>query len=230
VGILSKLIGEKHTETFKEHIYSIYKKMCYNMKKTMFLFGFLIVSLLSFGQDIRVKNDVFEVLYSQSLEQPLIIKYRSTNRPTNVNRGAMDFYKEPTIKTSDAEDYKANIYDKGHGAPAATFSDNMINLKQTFSYLNCIMQDQYLNRGEWRLLEEQIRKWDDTENITVLIKTFFDTPVKRVPTGAAIPSYLQKHIYFEKSNKWRCFVFLNQKPKFHWDELEMICEDEDHKF
>jgi endonuclease G len=200
------------------------------MKKISTLIGFLLLSLISFGQDIRVKNEVFEVLYSQSLEQPLVIKYRSLNRPTNVNRGAMDFYKEPNIKTSDAEDYAKNIYDKGHGAPAATFSDNMVNLKQTFSYLNCIMQDQYLNRGEWRLLEEQIRKWDDTENITVLIKTFFDTPVKRVPTGAAIPSYLQKHIYFEKSNKWRCFVFLNQKPKFHWDELEMICEDEDHKF
>ena len=200
------------------------------MKKISTLIGFLLLSLISFGQDIRVKNEVFEVLYSQSLEQPLVIKYRSTNRPTNVNRGSMDFYKEPTIKTSDADDYAKNIYDKGHGAPAATFSDNMVNLKQTFSYLNCIMQDQYLNRGEWRLLEEQIRKWDDTENITVLIKTFFDTPVKRVPTGAAIPSYLQKHIYFEKSNKWRCFVFLNQKPKFHWDELEMICEEEDHKF
>ena len=200
------------------------------MKKISTLIGFLLLSLISFGQDIRVKNEVFEVLYSQSLEQPLVIKYRSLNRPTNVNRGAMDFYKEPNIKTSDAEDYAKNIYDKGHGAPAATFSDNMVNLKQTFSYLNCIMQDQYLNRGEWRLLEEQIRKWDDTEPITVLIKTFFDTPVKRVPTGAAIPSYLQKHIYFEKSNKWRCFVFLNQKPKFHWDELEMICEEEDHKF
>jgi DNA/RNA endonuclease G (NUC1) len=196
------------------------------MKKISTLIGFLLVSLISFGQE----NEVFEVLYSQSLEQPLVIKYRSTNRPTNVNRGAMDFYKEPNIKTSDADDYAKNIYDKGHGAPAATFSDNMVNLKQTFSYLNCIMQDQYLNRGEWRLLEEQIRKWDDTEPITVLIKTFFDTPVKRVPTGAAIPSYLQKHIYFEKSNKWKCFVFLNQKPKFHWDELEMICEDEDHKF
>ena len=200
------------------------------MKKISILIGFLIVSLVSFGQDVRIKNKVFEVLYSQSLEQPLVIKYRSLNRPTKVNRGAMDFYKEENIKTSDAEDYKANIYDKGHGAPAATFSDNMVNLKQTFSYLNCIMQDQYLNRGEWRLLEEQIRKWDDTEPITVLIKTFFDTPVKRVPTGAAIPSHLQKHIYFEKSNKWRCFVFLNQKPKFHWDELEMICEKEDHKF
>ena len=200
------------------------------MKKISTLIGFLLVSLISFGQDVRIKNEVFEVLYSQSLEQPLVIKYRSTNRPTNVNRGAMDFYKEPTIKTSDAEDYKANIYDKGHGAPAATFSDNMVNLKQTFSYLNCIMQDQYLNRGEWRLLEEQERKWDDTENLTILVKSFFDTPVKKVATGAAIPSYLQKHIYFEKSNKWKCFVFLNQKPKFHWDELEMVCEEEDHKF
>jgi endonuclease G len=200
------------------------------MKKISTLIGFLLVSLISFGQDVRIKNEVFEVLYSQSLEQPLVIKYRSTNRPTNVNRGAMDFYKEPNIKTSDADDYAKNIYDKGHGAPAATFSDNMVNLKQTFSYLNCIMQDQYLNRGEWRLLEEQIRKWDDVEPITVLIKTFFDTPVKRVPTGAAIPSHLQKHIYFEKSKKWKCFVFLNQKPKFHWDELEMICEEEDHKF
>ena len=200
------------------------------MKKIVILFSFLIVSLNSFGQNVRIKNNVFEVLYSQSLEQPLIIKYRSINRPTNVNRGAMDFYKEPTIKTSDAEDYKANIYDKGHGAPAATFSDNMENLKQTFSYLNCIMQDKYLNRGEWRMLEEQIRKWDDTENITVLIKTFFDTPVKKVATGAAIPSHLQKHIYFEKQKKWKCYVFLNEKPKFSWEELEMLCEAKDHKF
>ena len=200
------------------------------MKKFGILLILLFVSVFTFGQDVRIKNGVFEVLYSQSLEQPLVIKYRSINRPTNVNRGAMDFYKEPGIKTSDADDYKANIYDKGHGAPAATFSDNMVNLKQTFSYLNCIMQDQYLNRGEWRLLEEQERKWDDTENLTILVKSFFDTPAKRVSTGAAIPSYLQKHIYFEKSNKWKCYVFLNQKPKFKWDELEMVCEDGDHKF
>jgi DNA/RNA endonuclease G (NUC1) len=200
------------------------------MRKFGILLSLLFVSVFTYAQDVRVKNEVFEVLYSQSLEQPLVIKYRSTNRPTNVNRGAMDFYTEKGIKTSDAADYKANIYDKGHGAPAATFSDNMVNLKQTFSYLNCIMQDQYLNRGEWRLLEEQERKWDDAENLTILVKLFFDTPVKRVATGAAIPSHLHKHIYFEKSNKWKCYVFLNQKPKFKWEELEMICEAEDHKF
>jgi endonuclease G len=189
----------------------------------------LAISLSTFAQNVTIKNQVFEVLYSQDLEQPLVIKYRSTNRPTNVNRGAMDFYKEPNVKTSDAADYRANIYDKGHGAPAATFSDNMVNLKQTFSYLNCIMQDQYLNRGEWRLLEEQERKWDDTEDLTIIIKSFFDKTPKRVPTGAAVPSHLQKHIYFEKSKEWRCFVFLNEKPKFKWSELEMVCPPSDHQ-
>ena len=203
------------------------------MKKCLISLLLILVAVTSYSQDITqniiVKNNVFEVLYSQSLEQPLMIKYRSTNRPTNVNRGAMDFYKEPNIKTSDAVDYVKNIYDKGHGAPAATFSDSQENLKQTFSYLNCILQDQYLNRGEWRLLEEQERKWDDTENLTVLIKVFFDNPIKRLPTNAAIPSHLQKHIYFETQKKWKCYVFLNEKPKFKWSELEMICPPSDHQ-
>jgi endonuclease G len=200
------------------------------MKKILLVFGLILISLSSFSQDtIRVKNQVFEVLYSQNLESPLWLKYRSTNRPTNVNRGTMDFYTEKNIKTSDANDYVKNIYDKGHLAPAASFSDNMENLKQTFTYLNCMMQDQYQNRGEWRLLEEQERKWDDTENLTVIIKVFFDKVPKRVPTNAAIPSHMQKHIYFEKSKKWRCFVFLNEKPKFKWSELEMLCEDSEHK-
>ena len=178
---------------------------------------------------VKVTNNVFSVIYSEKLEQPIWLKYRSTNRPTNVNRGSMDFYGEKLIKTSDNEDYKNNIYDKGHIAPAATFSDEMENLKQTFSYLNSALQDQYLNRGEWRLLEEQERKWDDSESLTVIVKVFFDKTSKKLPTGATVPSYLQKHIFFEKQKKWKCFVFLNEKPKFAWEQLEMVCEPKDHK-
>jgi endonuclease G len=200
------------------------------MKKVLLFVGIFLISFTSFSQDtIRVKNQVFEVLYSQKLESPLWLKYRSTNRPTNVNRGSMDFYTEKNIKTSDGEDYKSNIYDKGHLAPAASFSDNIENLKQTFSYLNCMMQDQYQNRGEWRLLEEQERKWDDLEPLTVIIKVFFDKVPKRVSTNAAIPSHMQKHIYFEKSKKWKCFVLLNERPKLKWSELGMICDPKNHK-
>lgn len=200
------------------------------MKKLLLFLGVFLIGVSSFAQDtIRVKNNVFEVLYSQKLEQPLWLKYRSTNRPTNVSRGSMDFYKEKNIKTSDNEDYKANIYDKGHLAPAASFSDNTENLKQTFSYLNCMMQNQYQNRGQWRLLEDQERKWDDEEPLTVIVKVFFDKTPKRVSTNAAIPSHMKKHIYFEKSKKWRCFVFLNERPRFKWDEVEILCDPKSHK-
>jgi len=130
------------------------------MRLTLLLFILSVQSLLAQTKrdSVLIETPVFTVMYSETLEQPLWIKYRSTNRPTNVNRGHMNFYKEKSILTSDDEDYKANVYDKGHGAPAATFSDSEENLKQTFSYLNSIMQDQYLNRGVWKMLEEQERK------------------------------------------------------------------------
>jgi endonuclease G len=203
------------------------------MKKLLTLIlSFVVLSANSqtkLRDSVKVTNDVFTVIYSEKLEQPIWLKYRSINRPTNVNRGSMDFYTEKLIKTSDNEDYKNNIYDKGHLAPAATFSDNIENLKQTFSYLNSALQDQYLNRGEWRLLEEQERKWDDNEPLTIIVKSFFDKDSKKLPSGATIPSHFQKHIFFEKSKKWKCFVFLNEKPKYSWAELEMICEPKDHK-
>jgi DNA/RNA endonuclease G (NUC1) len=192
------------------------------MKKLLLLL-FVFVSFVSCAQDtIRVKKAIFEVLYSQKLEQPLWLKYRSTNRPTLVNRGSMDFYPEPGVKTSDGADYYANPWDKGHLAPAATFSDTQDNLKQTFTYLNCMLQQQDLNRGEWRLLEEQERKWDDIEPLTVIVKTIFNPGVK-LPTGATIPTQLEKHIYFEKSKKWRCFKFKNEKPNMSWVKNEMSC-------
>jgi len=192
---------------------------------TMLLALVLSLSTLHAQDTIRVKREVYEVLYSQKLEQPLWLQYRSTNRPTKVNRGSMDFYTEPKIKTSDAADYAKNIYDKGHLAPAATFSDNIENLKQTFSYLNCALQNQYLNRGEWRLLEEQERKWDDQEALTITIKMLFQESSIKLPTDATVPSSFEKHIYFEKSNKWKCFVFSNDKPTVSWTQLEVVCID-----
>jgi endonuclease G len=173
--------------------------------------------------DILVKKSIYEVYYSQKLEQPIWLVYKSTNRQTNVNRGSMDFWLEPQIKTSDGKDYEKNVWDKGHIAPAATFSDNMENLRTTFSYLNCALQNQYLNRGEWRLLEEQERKWDDKEFLTVKVSLDFDKSSIVLPTGATIPKAFTKHIYFETSKNWKCYYFLNEKPTKPWEEHQIKC-------
>jgi DNA/RNA endonuclease G (NUC1) len=196
---------------------------------SLFLLGFFLLGCTQdeiFAQNpkresVYIKNGVFEVWYNEVKEQPVKLIYISSNRPTNVNRGSMDFYTEKTVHTSDGLDYKANIYDKGHLAPAATFSDNMVNLKQTFSYLNCALQDQYMNRGEWRLLEEQERKWDDTQNLKVMVELIWDKGYTILPTGGHVPTDMIKHIYFEKDKKWRCFEFENVRPTKGWEEHEV---------
>jgi DNA/RNA endonuclease G (NUC1) len=141
---------------------------------------------------VEVETPIFKVWYSETKEQPVKLVYKSSNRPKNVDRGSMNFYTEDDYHTSDNKDYYRNVWDKGHLAPAATFSDSKENLKQTFSYLNCALQNQYLNRGQWRLLEEAERDWDDFEELEVTIDLEFSDSI--LPTGATIPSKFIKHI------------------------------------
>ncbi len=84
--------------------------------------------------EVIIENGVFKVWYSEVKEQPKKLVYTSTNRPKNVDRGSMNFYTDKEIHTSDNADYYRNVWDKGHIAPAATFSDNLENLRMTFSY------------------------------------------------------------------------------------------------
>ena len=197
-----------------------------------FIIPFMMVILYSCSVDAQIiepelrdeviiENAVFKVWYSEVKEQPKKLVYTSTNRIKNVDRGSMNFYTEGEVLTSNNADYYRNVWDKGHLAPAATYSDSMENLKQTFSFLNCALQDQYLNRGEWRLLEEQERKWDDDSNLTITVELIWDEGYEILPTGGHVPTDMIKHIKFDKDNSWRCFEFPNSKPLIGWEEVEV---------
>ena len=79
--------------------------------------------------EVIIENAVFKVWYSEVKEQPTKLVYTSTNRPKNVDRGSMNFYTEGDVVTSNNADYYNNVWDKGHLAPAATYSDSKENLK-----------------------------------------------------------------------------------------------------
>lgn len=174
-------------------------------------------------EDVTVETGIFTVLYSESKQQPISLTYLSTDRPKNVDRGSMNFYTERDYYTSDNNDYKNNPYDKGHLAPAATFSDSYGNLRQTFTYLNCALQKDKLNRGAWRLLEEQERKWDDEQNLEITIEVEFTDSI--LPFGATLPSGFRKHIKFLKDNTSKCYYFPNVDPTKPWEEYEVDCND-----
>jgi DNA/RNA endonuclease G (NUC1) len=92
-----------------------------------------------------VNAGIFKVLYSQEMEQPLEVWYKVECPNGTASRKGMDFYVCDSIHTSSAEDYENNVWDKGHMAPAASFSCNGNMIWQTFTYLNCALQHQDLN-------------------------------------------------------------------------------------
>jgi endonuclease G len=181
------------------------------MKKLLLL---LLLPLVGFGQlkdSVYVKTDIYEVMYSEKLEQPLWVKYQVACTDGKASRKGMDFYVDKKIHTSDAKDYVHNVYDKGHCAPAADFNCNREMLYKTFSYLNCTLQNDKLNRVHWRLLEDYERLLAYTEGpVYVEIRMVFDTNPRRVPTGAAIPTAFYKII--KTRSKTLKFFFKNEPP------------------
>lgn len=161
---------------------------------------------------VFIETPIYVVAYSEVLEQPLWLAYSSTNRPQRVRRAGQDFYVDSVVHTSDGKDYARNVWDKGHLAPAASFNDTRTNLYLTFNYLNSALQHQDLNRGAWRLLEMQERRWDDREPLQVVVWVVFSARSRLLPSGATVPDGFHKHIRFVHSGTERCWYFPNKKP------------------
>lgn len=183
----------------------------------MVIIRILLILLPTLGiaqlrDSVRVKTPIYEVVYSEKLESPLWIKYQVQCPTGTASRAGMDFYTNDSIHTSDNRDYVDNIYDKGHMAPAADFNCTKEMLYQTFSYLNCALQNQYLNRGVWRFLEAQEREWAKLEPVTVIIEVNFIEDCPRLPSGATVPTGFTKTIILQKSKKVFRYYFQNIKP------------------
>ena len=179
------------------------------------LFALLLTPVLATAQlrdSVLIKTDIYEVIYSEKLESPRWVQYTVLCPNGTASRSGMDFYTNDSVKTSSNEDYIKNEWDKGHMAPAADFNCDKEMLHKTFSYLNCALQNQYLNRGVWRMLEIQEREWAKKETTTVTINLVFDKTSYTLPTGATVPNGFLKTICLEKSGKKIKFYFPNMTP------------------
>jgi endonuclease G len=160
---------------------------------------------------VFVKTPIFNVVYSEKLQQPKWVEYTVQCHDGKISRKGLDFYPVKGIVTSTNEDYENNIYDKGHLAPAADFNCNQDYLKQTFSYLNCVLQHEKLNRGAWRLLESHERELAKQYKVSVEIRMNYSKNSKVLTTGATIPDSFTKTIMY--NNKKEKYFFKNEEPK-----------------
>jgi len=169
---------------------------------------------------IYIDKKIYQVCYSEKFKNPIIVSYKlyKPKSNPNVSRDGLDFYKENGIITATNKDYEDNVYDKGHLAPAETFSSSNENIKKTFSYVNCAVQHYKLNRGIWKALEKYERDYAFSDSIEVVnevvfIKNKLTGDYNKLKTGAYIPDYFVKSIKNLRTGSIRIFKFPNKMPK-----------------
>ena len=173
----------------------------------------LLIPLFVFGQlrdSVLVKSPIFKVMYSETLQQPKWIEYHVACGEGDFSRKGLDFFVCDSVKTSDGGDYEANVWDKGHLAPAADFNCNKDYLKMTFSYLNCVLQHEKLNRGAWRLLEAYERDLAKKYSVDVKIKMVYSKKSMVLKSGATVPDGFYKTIKYNKVVE--VYYFKNEPP------------------
>jgi len=185
------------------------------MKKLLLTLTF-ILPLFVFAQktlrdSIYIKTNMFEIVYSEKLQQPKFVRYTVQCPNGTASRKGMDFYTVDSILTSDNKDYVNNPYDKGHMAPAASFSCDRETLYKTFTYLNCSLQQENLNRTTWRLLEVRERELAKKHKVVIVeIRCVYSPKSVVLPTGATVPDGYYKTIKYGKTIEK--YYFKNEKP------------------
>ncbi|MGL5785693.1 MAG: DNA/RNA non-specific endonuclease [Bacteroidales bacterium] len=140
---------------------------------------------VSYNSDYRNPNWVAYVLERDELNAPKI-------------KRSDKFVKDPAVNLSQGgnEDYRRSGYDRGHLAPAADMSWSQKTMSESFYFSNMSPQKPAFNRGIWKELEEQVRKWADRESL-LLVATgpVLEKDLKRIgPNQVAIPKYFYKVI------------------------------------
>ena len=186
------------------------------MKLTLiFLFSFQLLLAQEF-----IKREIFDVCYSSKKQQPLWLDYEVECHDGGFSRAGLNFKKDNQFLgvASDNRDYYKNVWDKGHLAPAADFNCSYEKLRSTFSFLNCALQHEKLNRGPWKYLEEYERSLSKNHQVSVRIVLEFDEQSLLLATGALVPTYFVKILSY--NNLIEVYRFPNNKSVYqtNWQD------------
>lgn len=167
---------------------------------------------LSPGDHPIVKKG-FTLLYSEKNEEPEWVAYELSKRNFEKKAKRSDkFEPDPAIATGTAtnEDYRRSGYDRGHLAPAADMSFDAEALQESFLFSNITPQRPKFNRGIWKKLEEDTRKWGEQYG-TLYITTgpILSQIEERIgPDKVAVPARFFKTMLLYAKNRYWAIGFI----------------------
>lgn len=174
----------------------------------------------SYQSDQAIIERLYYTLrYSEEHEQALWVAYKLSADSLKQEKFPRkdDFRKDPRVRTESASlaDYKGSGYDRGHLAPAADFSYDEFALSQTFYMSNMSPQAPSFNRGIWKKLEDQTRKWtSQNTEIYVVTGPILNKEFKSIGSNeVSIPEYYYKIILDIAKPEIKAIAFLMKNEK-----------------
>ena len=164
------------------------------------------------------------VSFDNRLRIPRCVAYTLTatqvamaDAPDAERRKNHHFAADPQVKASPGPgDYRGSGFSRGHMAPAMDMRFDRQAMAQCFLMTNMCPQDEKLNNGAWRQLEERVHRWAKRDGQLVI----FTGPI--LPAGRpatigpradiAVPAAFYKVVYAPRQNRAIAFVYDNRPP------------------
>ena len=141
--------------------------------------------------DLLLQKTGFTLGYSSQYRQAVWVAYTLTaeNLLAKQVRRRDKFQADPEVKKHPVhpKDYARSGFDKGHLAPAADMTYSLGSMTDSFFMTNISPQIPGCNRGIWKRLENQVRRWAVKEGKIYIITGPIFSPKPKVMKTAAIP-------------------------------------------
>lgn len=179
--------------------------------------------------DLELKEDIgefishkyYDLSYSEEHEQAYWVRYTLTRNMLEnpIAKRKDNFRTDPLISSGSAEliDYRGSGFDRGHLCPAKDMAFSEIAMSESFFMSNMSPQHPSLNRGRWKQLEDQVRKWTmQHDSVVVYCGGILDSLDGFIgPNNVAVPKYFYKIIYTPNNEtKSISFMMPNRKCEY----------------
>lgn len=165
---------------------------------------------------VRCPEGKYTLLYDTANRQAAWVAYLLTRRQVagrGVKRGDA-FRCDPEVvargwPSADDRDYTGSGFDRGHLLPSADRNDTPEENRATFRLSNVSPQHPALNRGTWRKLEEQVRRWAARyDSLYVVTGGELKPSLPRIGNGVGVPARFFKTILVRDGNTYHAIAFL----------------------
>ncbi len=107
--------------------------------------------------------------------------------------------------------YTKSGFDRGHLAPAADFSWSEQAMAESFYMSNISPQVPAFNRGIWKKLEDQVRKWaEEKQDLIVVVGPLLNDSLQKLKEIVSIPDIYFKVILDKNINEGIAFLMKNE--------------------